>query len=276
MSVVDSAVHVWKADPAYPFAEGVSPPTKDATPEELLAMMDKNGVDKTVIVQPICYKWDNSFVLDTIKKWPDRFAAVARVDPEDLNGVQRIEELTGQGFVGVRFGPVQQEWWETPLMLDMLEKAAELRVPVLLFLGKDGPSTFPWLLPVLDKVPQLQVVIDHMADTDPRDPKQVEALLELASRPNIYIKVSHVWALSQEEYPWADSMAMAKQVISKFGAGRVMMALDWPVCQMPAWPGGNTDYDTTIKLFTTEFGFLSAEERAGLLGATAEGIWWKR
>lgn len=275
MSVVDSAVHVWKADPKFPFAEGVTPPAKDATPEELLAMMDKNGVAKTVIVQPICYKWDNSFVLDAIRRWPDRLAAVARVDPEDKDGVQKIEDLTKQGFVGLRFGPVQQSWWESPNMLKMLDKAAELSVPVLLFLGPDGPNTFPWLLPVLDKVPSLRVVIDHMADTNPADPQQVAALVSLAERPNILVKVSHIWALSKQGYPWTDSLELVKKVVAAYGPSRIMMASDWPVCQMPAWPGGNTDYSTVMKLFREELSWLSEEERAGLMGGTADKIWWK-
>ena len=118
--------------------QGVTPPTSDATPQELLKLMDANGVDKTVIVQPICYKYDNSYVLDCIKKWPERFAAVCRVDPTDEAAVQQLDRLKAQGFIGVRFGPVEQNYWESDTMLSILKKAADIDFPVLLFLGKDG------------------------------------------------------------------------------------------------------------------------------------------
>jgi hypothetical protein len=119
MAVVDSAVHVWKKDPAYPWAKeaAASPPGKDASAEELLELMDANSVDKTVIVQPICYRYDNSYVQDTIAKWPERFAGVARVDPEDRESPEALEKLTAAGFVGVRFGPVEEEWWTAPAMV---------------------------------------------------------------------------------------------------------------------------------------------------------------
>jgi hypothetical protein len=33
----------------------------------------------SVIVQPICYRYDNTYVSHTLAKFPDRFAGVARV-----------------------------------------------------------------------------------------------------------------------------------------------------------------------------------------------------
>jgi len=195
-----------------------NPPAKDASAEELLALMDSNGVDKSVIVQPICYLYDNSYVGACIKTWPSRFAAVARVDPEDVNAPAHLAQLTAEGFVGVRFGPVNQTWWNAPNMLRILEKAQGLQVPVLLFLGKDGGKSIPWIEPVLRKVPDLIVVIDHMADVSPSDQAQVDNLLRLAALPQVYVKISHTWALSTEAYPWMDAQHLVKTVIAKFGA----------------------------------------------------------
>jgi predicted TIM-barrel fold metal-dependent hydrolase len=180
--------------------------------------MDANGVDKAVIVQPICYLYDNSYVGACIKTWPSRFAAVARVDPEDINAPTHLAQLTAEGFVGVRFGPVDQSWWNAPNMLRILEKAQELRVPVLLFLGKDGGKSIPWIEPVLRKVPDLSVVIDHMADVSPSDQAQIDNLLGLAALPKVFVKISHTWALSTQDYPWMDAQHLVKTVIAKFGA----------------------------------------------------------
>ena len=58
--IIDPHVHVWKSDPKYPWAkETTRPPEKDATPEMLLELMRQNGVEKTVIIQYVGYRWDN-------------------------------------------------------------------------------------------------------------------------------------------------------------------------------------------------------------------------
>jgi len=149
-----------------------------------------------------------------------------------------------EGAVGVRFGPVQQAWWEAPLMGDILEKAASLDVPVLLFLGKDGGRAIEWVAPVLRNHPNTKVVIDHMADVPPTDEEQIAALLGLKTLPNLYVKISHTWAISAEgAYPWSDGVGLARRVVTAFGAERAMFASDWPVCTRPAWPGGGAAYE---------------------------------
>src|SRR5690348_17605863 len=81
--LIDPHVHVWKHDPAFPFAQGANVPARDAAPETLLELMRANGVERTVLIQYIAYRWDNAFVLSVLKKYPGTFQVVARVNPED-------------------------------------------------------------------------------------------------------------------------------------------------------------------------------------------------
>src|ERR1700692_1973018 len=81
--ILDPHVHVWKHDPKYPFAEGARPPERDATPDTLLELMKANGVAKTVIIQVIHYRYDNSYLADVLKRYPKTFQGVCRVDPLD-------------------------------------------------------------------------------------------------------------------------------------------------------------------------------------------------
>jgi L-fuconolactonase len=57
---IDSHVHVWTHDPAFPFAAGAHPAPDSASVETLLDRMKANDVVRTVIIQVIHYKWDNS------------------------------------------------------------------------------------------------------------------------------------------------------------------------------------------------------------------------
>ena len=45
--------------------------------------MRANGVARTVIIQVIHYKWDNSFLASVLKRYPTLFHGVCRVNPED-------------------------------------------------------------------------------------------------------------------------------------------------------------------------------------------------
>jgi hypothetical protein len=58
-----------------------------------------------------------SYVQAAITRWPGKLAGVARVDPEDQASVQQLELLQAAGFKGVRFGPVEQEWWNASTMV---------------------------------------------------------------------------------------------------------------------------------------------------------------
>src|SRR5882724_2731775 len=97
--IIDPHVHVWKRDPKYPFAkETTRPPEFDATPEMLLDLMKANNVERTVIIQVIHYRWDNSYLHDVLKQYPEYFLGVARVNPQDPAAPDHLSQLAGQGF----------------------------------------------------------------------------------------------------------------------------------------------------------------------------------
>src|SRR6202049_4529317 len=92
-SIIDPHVHVWKHDPKYPFAEGAHVPDRDATPEMLLDLMKANGVSKTVIIQVIHYKYNNSYLHDVLKRYSGTFQGVCRVDPLNSAAPDHLSQL---------------------------------------------------------------------------------------------------------------------------------------------------------------------------------------
>ena len=106
---------------AIPWAPGTkNPPDKDATAEMLLKLMHGSGVQRTVIIQVIHYKWDNRYVADVLKRYPQYFRGVARVNPEDPAAPDHLSKLTEEhGFHGVRISPAADasgDWIRGPLM----------------------------------------------------------------------------------------------------------------------------------------------------------------
>jgi predicted TIM-barrel fold metal-dependent hydrolase len=269
MRIIDPHVHVWKNDPAFPWApETTRPPAEDATAEMLLELMAANGVEKTVLVQVIHYRWDNRYTAHALKHYPDKFMGVCRVNPTDPAAPDHLSEWTERhGFHGVRLSPgadAAGDWFRGPLMDPIFQRAAELKVPMLIL---TRPSRLPDLAALLERHPDLDVCVDHMADCSPERPEEVQQLLDLARFPRVFVKISHTWSISKQNYPWADTHAMVQKVYQAFGGPRIMWGTDWPVCL------GKATYPRTLSVVRDEMTFFSAEDREWVLGKTALRLW---
>ena len=269
MRIVDPHVHIWGTAPEFPWApETTEPPDEPATPEMLLELMSANGIEGTVLVQVIYYRWDNTYTAKALRDYPDKFMGVCRVNPEDPAAPDRLTYWTQEhGFHGVRISPAPGppgDWFEGPLMDPLFERATSLGVPLLVL---TKPSRLPRLSQLLDRHQELDVVIDHMADASPGDETQVTQLLDLTRHPRVYVKISHTWSISKKGYPWRDTHGMVKRVYEAFGAQRIMWATDWPVCLR------STTYPRTLSLVRDEMGFIAPEDLEWVLGKTALRLW---
>lgn len=266
--IVDPHVHVWINDPAYPWArETTEPPKEDATPDMLLNLMKANGVARTVLVQFIGYRWDNRYALDTMKKHAPLFMGVARVDPTDDAAPAHLTELTAQGFHGVRISPAADasgDWIRHARMPLLWRRAQALKVPMQIY----APITrIPDMVPLIEQCPDLDVVIDHMADCPIDQPEQLEKLLALARYPRVFVKISHLWSISRQAYPWLDAQEYARRCYDAFGPRRLMWGTDWPVCRQ--W----TTYEDTVRVVRDDMPFLTAEDKSWIMSRTVERVW---
>ena len=269
MRIIDPHVHVWKNDPAFPWPEeNPNPPSEDRTPEMLLELMAASGIEKTVLVQVIHYRWDNSYIAHVIKQYPDKFMAAGRVNPEDPDAPDHLSRWTEEhGLHGVRLSPSTGEagdWFSGPLMEPLFARAQQLGVPMLILTGS---SRLPDLARLLEKFPQLDAVIDHMADVHAEDAQGRKLLMEMARFPRVYVKISHTWSISQQDYPWVDTHGLVEEVYQSFGAQRIMWGTDWPVCL------SNAEYPQTLQVVRDEMKFIAPEDLEWVLGKTVLKLW---
>jgi predicted TIM-barrel fold metal-dependent hydrolase len=265
--LIDPHVHVWAHDPKFPFAKEQRPPDRDALPETLLDHMKANGVEKTVLIQYIAYRWDNSYTLSILKKYPQYFQAVARVNPEDPGNVEHLSQLIEQGFRGVRISPsgnAAGDWFHGPLMPPLWKRCEQLKVPMTVL----APITrMPDAAALIEKYPGLTVVIDHMADCPVDQPKELEKLIALAKFPKVFVKVSHTWSLSKTGYPYLDAQEHVKRLHQAFGPQRLMWATDWPIVEQ------TSNYDNALKVVRDEMKFLNDDDKQWMLSKTIERVW---
>ena len=91
---------------------------------------------------------------------------------------------------------------------------------------------------VLDKMPRLRAVIDHLSKPEIKQGKMYpwqELMKEVALRPNVYCKLSGM--VTEADYKhWTRKQlrAYAENVLEHFGKDRVMFGSDWPVCLLAA------------------------------------------
>jgi len=265
---IDAHVHVWVNDPRYPWArETTNAPRRDATPEMLLELMKANGVAGSVLVQYMGYRWDNRYVADTLKKYPQYFQGVARVNPLDREAPDHLSRLTEEGFRGVRLSPgadAKGDWIRGDLMPPLWKRAESLHVPIQIL----APITrMPDISRLTERYPDLIVVIDHMADCPADQPRELEKLIALAAYPKVFVKISHTWSISKQPYPYLDAQEYVKRLYSAFGPKRLMWGTDWPVVEERA------TYRQALTVVRDDMKFLSDEDKSWILSQTVERVW---
>lgn len=126
----------------------------------------------------------------------------------------------------------------------------------------------PAAIEMLSHVPELEVVIDHIAKPNIATGKQFDewfsAMSELAQNPKVYCKVSGM-VTEADWHNWTqeDFLPYLSAVHQLFGINRLMFGSDWPVCLV------STSYQGVMAIVESYFNELSAQEKAQVWGQTA-------
>jgi len=269
MRIIDPHVHVWTQDPKYPWSQtSATPPMPEALPETLLGLMKANGVSHTVIIQVIYYRWDNSYARDSIRKHKGKFLGVCRVNPESPSAPDDLERhVKEDGFRGVRISPAAAaagDWIKGPLMPPLWRRAEQLKTPMTVL---TSASRLPDVAPLIERHPELDVVIDHMADCPIDQPALLKNLLDLARFPRVFVKISHTWSLSKQPYPYRDTHDQVHKLYDAFGPQRLMWGTDWPMVER------HCGYARALAVARDEMKFLNQQDKSWILGQTIERVW---
>jgi predicted TIM-barrel fold metal-dependent hydrolase len=222
----DTHVHIWGPFDRFPLAKGAPYTPPERTSDDLLALHERLGVDRAVIVQTTVYKADNRAMLDGIARSNGRWRGVALIDESfDDAGFRALHE---GGVRGVRFGFVKHLGGVPDLAL--VRRTAERIAPMgwHLVLHLDA-GNIPEFLDFFGEF-SLPVVVDHMGRVPVRDgldQTPFRLLLELLKRPNWWVKVSGAERISETGPPFADAIPFAQRLIAA-APDRVLWGTDWP------------------------------------------------
>src|SRR5215218_1494965 len=161
--IVDSQIHLWPANtPERPWVSGAPPQLPEPfTIERVVPMLDEAGVDRVVIVPPTLEGERLDYAQEAVKRYPGRFAIMARIPLDKPDRGQRLATLRDQsGVFGVRLNFVgQQAAWLTDGTADWFWPAAEKAGLPVMFLTSGQTSLFAG---IAERHPQLTLILDHM------------------------------------------------------------------------------------------------------------------
>jgi len=275
MGYIDAHSHVWTQDlEDYPIlpefsAEQMAPAT--CTPEELFAHCTPSGVDRVLLIQMSYYGCDNSYMTDCIARRPAAFRGIAVTDHESPVLGEQMAQLRSQGVRGFRVQPRDAAaggWLADADYGRMLGLAGELGMAICPLID---PEYLPDVARAAGTFPGTRFVVDHLARigvTGTVRQADVDMLCALAQQPNCLVKVSAFYALGAKKPPHDDLIPMIRRVFNAFGPDRLMWATDCP------YQVQHGTYEDSIGLIRDRLGFLSDEAKEGLLGRTAERVFF--
>jgi L-fuconolactonase len=262
--VVDSHVHIWPRGLLHPAQQGSAP--LRATAADLLATLDESGVAAALASPAMIYP-ENAYVLGASDATAGRLRAVVGINPRDAAAIDSIEGHAARGAVAVRVNlgatPLQTD--EELAGLDALAEATARSSLVLQWTIR-LPSS-PLIEHVAVRHPGLVQVFDHLGlPVDAHDLDQLGRIRDLAAIEQLNIKLSGMYALSSDGYPYEDVWPWIEGTIDAFGADRTLWASDWPMSTESA---SHADLLGLVRRLP----LLDDAARDSILRGTVERLW---
>lgn len=222
----DAHCHVFGPVDRYPYS-----PARTFTPvavpiEEVAARQAFLGLERAVIVQSACYGRDHRALLAALRADPARRRGAALLGPELTDA--DIAELDAAGVRGARMhivshlgrGPSPAE------RSGFFRRVADLGWHAEIHVEGSGIIEAAELI---SRAPGT-VVIDHMARIDLANGEaqaSLDALIRLLDLGHVWVKLSCVDRISREGPPYADAVALAAALVTRFPE-RVVWGTDFP------------------------------------------------
>jgi L-fuconolactonase len=278
--IVDAHHHLWRLEDGYAWLDDppLAPIRRTFTPEELTAELDKEGVDRTVLVEGgRCDPDEAGLLLAYAQNTPQIGGVVVWADLTDPGLADRLahdRELPGGGsIVGVR-AQIQGE--PDPDYLDRPDVHRGLRAVAAAGLAYDLVVTveqLPAAARAAAVLPEVRFVLDHLGK--PRIRAGAAGLAQwrapfaaLAAAPNTSAKLSGmVTEADWQAWRVEDLRPYVAEAVELFGPDRLMFGSDWPVCLLAA------GYGEVRSALTQALPPLTEQEKHAIFGRTAARVY---
>jgi len=241
---------------------------RDFMPEDLQPLLDRAGVEHTVLVQAAATTDETRYLLGIAKHHPMVAGVVGWVDMDSrTEALEALDEfLQHPKFVGVR--PMIQDiedpaWIDRPELGIVLDALIEDNVR---FDALVRSVHLPFLLNCLTRHPELRVVIDHGAKPDIAEGEWqpwADSIAAIANQTSAYCKVSGLITEAESSQTYDDVMPYLDHLLDVFGPERLIWGSDWPVLNLAG------DYEHWYAASTNRLKQLAVQDQENFLGRNA-------
>lgn len=168
--------------------------------EELLASMDANGIDKSVIVpvQPKTYRLEpqNEVIAVVQARYPDRFIGFCRVDPRQKEGaITELRRCVLQlGLRGLMLHPMEEGYTiNEDHAVHLVKEAGFLGVPVIVAAGYPWVGHASQIRSLAEQTRNTTIIMSHGGQINISGLAQADAFLAMESCSNLYIGTNGVY-----------------------------------------------------------------------------------
>ena len=211
------------------------------TPEDLLKVMDANGVEKAVLLQGNFYGYQNYYTYLAAKKYPDRFAGAGAYDPysRDRDGIRRylFEELnfkiekfevsTGSGLMAIH----PEFKVDGPVMDEPCSYACDHGYVFVIDIGKGKSDSWQvlGLRNLVKRYPEMKFVACHLLAPSDKDKDKLRQALEVLQFPNLWFDLSSlVHNCRPDTYPYLKAIEFIRLAKEIVGSEKLMFGTDMP------------------------------------------------
>ncbi|MFO1023452.1 MAG: amidohydrolase family protein [Planctomycetales bacterium] len=274
--IIDTHLEVWTNDPKFPFRHPENPNLpfqKIQGPiENQVAQMKEFGLKYAVLINPRFYGWDNSYIADSLKRFPHLFVAHGLLDPLNPKAAEKLRYWVQEhNFQGMRFSPIyhpNSTWLNDKGQYPLWKEAEKLGVVFNYYIA---PHQMPMLEEMCGRFPGVKVVVDHAGKPDLKlkDPwPEFRKMFRLKKFPQVWISNSEPYEMSEvKKYPYPDTWPFYKAIYEEFGGKQIIWGTGYP---RPRW---ELPMDLELEFVDKYCSFYSPEDRKLILGENALKIW---
>lgn len=245
---------------------------RDFLPADLKPELQRSGFEGCVAVQARQTLEETRWLLELARKWPFILGVVGWIDLRSTEARAQLKQFAAnRKFVGVRHIVQSEPDDRFLLQPEFLRGIALLEEFGLAYDLLIYPKHLPVAAEFVRRFPKQRFVLDHLAKPPIKNASMKEwarGLRGLASFPNVYGKLSGlVTEADWRAWKPADLRPYLDVALECFGAARLMIGSDWPVCTVA---GSHARVMGVVKDYLSGCPAKSAE---GILGGNAQAFW---
>ena len=271
---IDTHQHFWKySKEQYPWiGEGMEVLATDRLPADLEPLLEANGINGTVAVQARQVVEETEALLAMADEYDFIRGVVGWVDLRSPDVEAQLERFKDKKkLVGVRHVVQDEPDDKFVLREDFLRGIAKLKAYDLVYDILIFPHQLPASIELVQRFPEQVFILNHIAKPYIKDKKMSpwdSDIKKLASFENVSCKISGM-VTEADWYNWTaeDFKPYMEVILEAFGAERLTIGSDWPVCTLAG------QYGSVISIAADFIAQLSNNEQLAIWQDNPERIY---